>query len=79
MSVTLISGAGIPREGWVAEEGSGSVINLQREFPNGSLRATALGKRDIFDVSTSLERAWLPDKEARIGSSFGWTNPALAT
>lgn len=54
----------------MVEEVTGSVIiNLWGEFPNGSPRATAVGKRDIFAVSTSLGRAWHPDQEARMGSS----------
>ena len=54
----------------MAEEVTESVIiNLRGEFPNGSLRVTALEKRDILAVSTSLGRAWHPDQEARMGSS----------
>lgn len=55
----LMSGAGIPREGRVAEKVTGSIINLQSKFPNESLRANALGRRDIFAISTS----WHPDKD----------------
>lgn len=53
----------------MAEEVIGHGINLQGEFPNGSLRATALGKRYIFAVFTALERTWHPNREARMGSS----------
>lgn len=36
------------------------VADFQDEFPNGSLRASVLGKWSIFAVATSLEKAGGP-------------------